>query len=83
MKKTYEKPDIMYEDFSMSTNIAAGCEVKARFAAGTCGVKWGEGLYFLFTDATFACTKKVVDGSGDLNGLCYHNPTANNNVFIS
>jgi hypothetical protein len=67
----------------MSTNIAAGCEVKVRLSPGTCGVKWGEGLYSLFTGTISDCTTKVIDGSGVCNGLCYHNPTADNNVFIS
>jgi hypothetical protein len=83
MKKTYEKPDIMYENFSMSTNIAAGCEEKANYGEYICGVKWGEGAFTLFTDAIFACKTKVVDGSGEYDSLCYHNPTSENNVFIS
>lgn len=83
MKKTYGKPDIVYENFSMSTNIAAGCEVKANYNDNICGVRWAEGTLSIFTDMAFGCTTKVMDGSGDYNGLCYHNPTSANNVFIS
>jgi hypothetical protein len=83
MKKTYEKPDIMYENFSMSTNIAAGCEAKANYLEYACGVKWGEGAFTLFTDLILACKTKVVDGSGEYDSLCYHNPSSENNVFIS
>ena len=30
MRKAYSKPQIMFEDFTLSTNIAAGCEVKTN-----------------------------------------------------
>ena len=98
MKKAYSKPDIVFEDFSLSTNIAAGCEERPDAFAGStvqpCGVKWGKG--FIFTQSMGGCTKKVVEGkpgsveNNDLNlvdknnnALCYHNPYDSYNVFYS
>lgn len=83
MKKMYSKPDIMFENFSMSTNIASDCEETANVGQGQCGVSWMEGLYTLFTDTIDGCSKKTTDGSPDYNGLCYHNFSADNNVFSS
>ena len=37
MKKTYSKPDILFDSFAMAESIAS-CEVKANFQSGTCGV---------------------------------------------
>ena len=39
MKKVYSKPEIMFEDFSVTANIAATCEYEATFDAGVCPVK--------------------------------------------
>ena len=86
MKKTYSKPDIFFEDFSLSTNIAAGCEEKPSAHSGVetaCGVKWSAGVY-VFTEEMDGCNRKLVNGQqGEYNGLCYHNPTNNYNVFYS
>ena len=84
MKKAYSKPDIYFEDFSLSTNIAAGCErIPNNNSDITCGVKWSKGV-FIFTEGVSGCNRKIVDGAdGEYNGLCYHNPDANYNVFMS
>ena len=93
MKKTYSKPDIFFEDFSLSTSIAAGCEKKPFRNTSDCGVKWGN--IYLFTNNINGCTQKIVDGGtkpGDPsynmtdkenNALCYHVPTDSFNVFYS
>jgi hypothetical protein len=83
MKKAYSKPDIVFEDFSLSTNIAAGCEEKPFGNTSECGVKWSKGI-FIFAEKMNGCNRKLVDGQqGEYNGLCYHNPTSNYNVFYS
>ena len=89
MKKAYSKPDIVFEDFSLSTNIAAGCEENPTNSTHNCGVKWAAGI-FIFLSAETGCNRIIVDGSktenlvdDENNGLCYHNPTVNYNVFIS
>jgi hypothetical protein len=89
MKKTYGKPDIVFEDFSLNTNIAAGCEKTPGNQTADCGVKWGK--IFIFTTNASGCYSKVVEGSTGSdnmkdkqnNGLCYHNPSEVFNVFFS
>jgi hypothetical protein len=86
LKKIYSKPDIFFEDFSISTNIAAGCEEKPSLyndSVSACGVKWAADVY-IFTENIDGCNRKLVDGQqGEYNGLCYHNPSDNYNVFYS
>lgn len=83
MKKAYSKPDIFFEDFSLSTNIAAGCEEKPFGNTGDCGVKWSKGV-FIFTESISGCNHKVTDGADrEYNSLCYHNPESSYNVFYS
>lgn len=82
MKKAYIAPEIMFEDFTISTNIAAGCEAKSDLlAGGQCGFKWGKKV--IFTEQVLGCTVKVVPGDGNYDGLCYHNPSEDYNVFNS
>lgn len=82
MKKTYSKPDIIFEDFSLSTNIAAGCEEKPFGNTNDCGVKWSQGV-FIFSGSINGCNTHVIEGDGEYNSLCYHNPENNYNVFNS
>ena len=82
MKKEYCKPDVFFEDFTMSANIAAGCEEKPFGYTDMCGVKWSKGT-ILFDDSFENCTKKIIAGDSAYNGLCYHNPSDTYNVFYS
>lgn len=51
MRKTYEKPMIMFESFASSVNIASNCEVIVEGPAyGSCGYEWIPGNV-LFLDA--------------------------------
>ncbi len=83
MKRTYTKPELMFEDFSLSINIAAGCEVWATHGDSQqgCGYDLGEdfGHTVIFLN-NGVCDYAVNDG---YNGICYHNPSAINNVFNS
>jgi hypothetical protein len=87
MKKAYSKPDIVFEDFSLSTNIAAGCEEKPFGHSDQCGVKWGKKIIFTLTMTN--CGTKIVEGqesgadADEYNKLCYHNPYESYNVFYS
>lgn len=80
MKKTYSKPDIVFESFSLCTSIAAGCEAPVE-SDGT--VKFGR--VSLFTNELEACGRKPnQDGAfPEYNGLCYHNPSETYNAFTS
>ena len=79
MRKAYVKPEIMFESFTLSTNIAAGCEYKnGMHARGYCGYETKNGV--VFTDDVQACVYKKVDNN---DTLCYHVPNENNNIFNS
>ncbi len=83
-KKIYSVPDIQFEDFSLSTNIAAGCEEEPFGNTETCGVKWSKVAILFASGAPIDnCNVKIVEGDPNYNGLCYHNPTLENNVFFS
>lgn len=87
MGKIYKKPDIVFESFSLSTSIAAGCEVKTNTPhSGTCGYKFG--AVMVFVEGVNNCTYKPpmnsdtwMDDYG--NGFCYHNPSEDSNLFNS
>lgn len=84
MKKTYSKPQIMFESFSLSTSIAGACGVKIDTqAAGTCGVDYGF-MGTIFLPEVAGCSI-VVGGiyDGSFNGICYHVPTDSRNLFNS
>ena len=82
MKKAYSKPEIGFESFALSESIAAGCEERPINFQETCGVKYGKQI--IFTEEIKDCSRKVMDGQqGEFNGLCYHNPSAAYNVFMS
>lgn len=84
MKKTYAKPEIMFEDFSLSNAITAGCEKIAQATENACAyiVSTNYGDFNVFTPELIGvCDTTRADG--DYNGICYHVPTAANNVFTS
>ena len=82
MKKAYSKPEIGFESFALSESIAAGCEERPFNFQEPCGVKSGKQI--IFTEEIKDCSRKVMDGQqGEFNGLCYHNPSAAYNVFMS
>ena len=86
MKKRYEKPEIIFEDFSMNTAIAANCDEKLNTPTnGTCGYMPEGYDVFIFTSDISGCTEKHDNGFGfDVNdALCYHVPSGNNNLFNS
>ena len=79
MRKAYVKPEIMFESFTLSTNIAAGCEYKnGQHARGYCGYETRNGV--VFTDDVQGCVYTQPDTN---DTLCYHVPNENNNIFNS
>lgn len=82
MKKQYTKPEVVFEDFSLSTSIAGNCDrIIGNHAAGQCGLVWGRKTIFL--QRVTGCTTKVVDGSPDYDFLCYHVPYSTSELFNS
>lgn len=87
MKKTYTKPEICFESFLMSTNIAGNCEVDTNLQSNTsCGLKI-EGWGVVFVSSMTGCEKLPTLGStmddAQYNGICYHVPYDDKNLFNS
>lgn len=84
MKKNYTKPEIVFESFIMSTNIAGDCEIKADNDKNfhSCGIFF-EGQGDLFSGNWHGCDQKPTTDDGWFNGYCYHVPIENKNVFNS
>lgn len=79
MKKIYSKPEIMFEDFTLSENIAGDCENKiSNPTDGVCGYPSRNGEIFM--DYITGCNYKQPDGYND---LCYHVPTEYSDLFNS
>ncbi len=84
--KAYTKPEIMFEDFSLSTSIATGCEYIANHGDGTCGISVE--IYPGYSSTVFntgmsGCTYQPPGDDDSYNGICYHVPVDTNNVFSS
>lgn len=80
MKKVYSKPQIVFESFALSQNIAANCEYTKDDPK-----LYYTGMGFAFTDEA-NCEYSVpnqVGGDGEYNGICYHVLADNINVFAS
>lgn len=85
MRKSYTKPQILFENFALSTNIASGCEtISGLQAAGNCGFDFS-GLMVFVSKETGCSDIQVAPGGddGEFNGICYHVPTETNNLFNS
>lgn len=80
MKKAYTKPEIIFDDFSLATTIAATCGKEHTMSLQTCRVNV-PGVGFVFMDPiTSGCTTKIEDGD---YGICYDVPTADTKLFSS
>lgn len=76
MKKSYAKPNITFESFSLSSNIAEECVLEITFAEWECPVlipEWGETVY-----QEWNC-----DWSNEEGYICYHVPTLSTRIFGS
>ena len=83
MKKTYTKPEISFESFLMSTNIAGDCNVKTDTKGNMdCGLYF-TGFGMVFMTGINGCTGLEVEVDGSFNGICYHVPTEKTDLFNS
>lgn len=81
MKKAYSKPEIAFEDFTLSTAIAGDCGTTTNTpSAQQCGVDMGGSV--VFTTGVTGCQTQIEDG-GMGDGLCYHVPSAGSALFNS
>ena len=81
MRKAYVKPEIFFEDFSLSTSIASCAVVTSAPNEGQlCGYAPAEGWDPIFADTTKGCVSITPEGE---NTLCYDVPTDSPNLFNS
>lgn len=74
----------MFEDFSLSTSIADNCSVKTQTThQWSCAVQFGSMKVFIQDVIGCRVNGAVTVPDGSFNGLCYHVPTNNSNIFIS
>ena len=76
MKKVYTKPEIMFETFTLSENIAGDCNTIIDSAnSGNCAYEVYDeflGIQNIFVTGVDAC--KITEADGEYNGICYHTP---------
>lgn len=88
MKKQYSKPGIIIEDFTLSQHIAS-CGVPHESQLGSpkhwskTSCAWQD-MYGrdLFIESMTVCTKPVAE-DGEVNGICYNNPSGLVTIFGS
>lgn len=79
MKKAYVKPELYFEDFELSENMATGCgTITKQQAEGVCG--FDDGVEVIFLSTITGCVHTEEDGTGK---ICYHVPNANEKLFTS
>ena len=84
MKKEYKKPEIMFEDFSLNTNIAGNCEnLVNNPQQGTCAVITSGGFAVFDGDVPECVYTAQQLGINAEDGFCYHIPVEYNNLFNS
>lgn len=83
MKKKYSKPELYYERYELSSNIAGNCATGLPVGEITssnyrdCTVSVGGD--FLFLDEGIGCNIKPIDG----NGYCYQSFATSEMLFGS
>lgn len=82
MKKVYTKPQIAFESFQLTSNIAGDCNTKPNTQAddATCG--YNDNGWIVFQNSA-VCIHVQVGPDGKHNRLCYHVPTGDMSVFTS
>lgn len=85
MKREYSPPEIIFDSFALNESIATvnmNCTRNiTNMYSGTCGLIFGNRV--VFTTTAEGCRYRVQDGSPQVDGLCYHVPTAENKLFNS
>lgn len=76
MKREYVKPNLSFESFEMSSNIATGCGNAQHYSEMTCDTQLGAGMVY-FVDNN-SCEYTPED-----NGMCYQIPTEDTRLFAS
>ncbi len=79
MKKTYVKPELYFENFELSSNIATGCVTITKLQSKETACGYNDGVDVIFTEAMSGCVVKD-DGTGK---ICYDVPFDSNRLFTS
>lgn len=83
MKKKYTKPIFVFENFSLNTSIAGDCGVKTNLpSSDICGMNF-TGVGNVFLSGMEGCSDFGVSVDGEFNGICYHVPTNDKQLFNS
>ena len=83
MKKQYSKPEIIFESFVLSTNIAGDCgKIVNNHAEYSCPYLNRSGNN-VFTAALVGICTDVQQADGEDNGICYHTPVDVQELFNS
>ena len=79
MKKKYVKPEIMFENFTLSNHVAGDCELKPDTQNNNdCGLFF-EGVGNVFLSGMGGCKdEQVGTDDGSYNTICYHVPDGYN-----
>ncbi len=91
--KKYVKPEILFEDFTLSTSVAS-CATESMekvYADNSCGFYDEYLKVVVVTDNTGGCAKvsenvsgyRVATTPGENDGICYHVPIEAYNMFNS
>ena len=81
MKKRYQKPEVSFEGFELSANIASSCATKVDGPTnGTCGLNIPGVKGVVFISAETGCTYMAADGE---YSFCYHVPIDAQKLFNS
>lgn len=82
MKKTYSKPEIFFENFSLSTSIAGNCDViiglPSQFACGIPDENGTGSTIFSSGNCTFPGDENTM-----YDKFCYHVPSDGSQLFNS
>ena len=77
MKKQYVKPELYFENFELSTSIAACAYTDATLSDGNqCAYEATGGTIFSTSPNPCEYTPDALN-----SGICYDLPTANQNIF--
>lgn len=78
MKKTYVKPEVYFESFQLSANIAANCTLISHHSDSSCPILDPDLGKTTYTD--MLCDYSPPDEN---DGVCYHPPAPTMGVFTS
>ena len=80
MKKSYVKPQVYFESFQLSANIAAGCtpDFKVNYNVESCA--WSDGVETIFVSSECSLKGNELEDAGK---ICYNIPFANSKFFSS